>query len=264
MNQWWLLIVYIGILISLLMMVSFYWAKKINNFSIVDAIWSFSFFVVAIFLAVFSAGWTPRKVLILMVVGIWSLRLGIFLTNRIIRHHPHEDNRYQMLRKRYGNSLHREFFWFFQYQAWSVVLLSIPFVVMSLNESPDFDALEWIGSSLALFSIFGEAVADWQKNSFKMKPENKGKNCEVGLWRFSRHPNYFFEACIWLGFFVMVLASPGGWACFFVPLLMWYLLLKVTGVPMSEENSRNTYGQAYADYQKRVSKFFPWFPMKNS
>jgi steroid 5-alpha reductase family enzyme len=259
-----LLIFSVFVLTSVLMMVVFWWAKRINNYSIVDAAWSFSFFLVSLFLAIFSEGWIFRRVLIVLVVGFWSLRLGFFLTSRILRHYPQEDRRYLMLRERYSEALEKEFFWFFQYQAWSVVLLSIPFLVMSLNQETVFSSLEWVGAVVVVISVMGEAIADWQKSSFKKNPKNKGKNCEIGLWQFSRHPNYFFEACIWLGFFIMVMTSPGGLLCVFVPLLMWYLLLKVTGVPMSEESSIITYGQEYIDYQKRVSKFFPWFPLKKS
>ncbi len=262
MSHWLFLMNVVFVFSSLLMVFCFFWAKQINNYSIVDAIWAFSFFAIALLMLWLADGWLPRKILMVAVVGSWSLRLGIFLASRIASHHPKEDNRYVMLRHRYGDSVEKGFFWFFQYQAWSVVLLSIPFVVMSMSFDAELQFLEILGAIIAVVSVLGEAIADAQKSAFKKKPENKGKNCEVGLWRYSRHPNYFFEACVWLGFYLMVFSSPGGKVCIFVPLLMWLLLLKVTGVPMSEESSKNVYGEAYLDYQRRVSIFIPWFPKK--
>ncbi len=252
-----LLVVSLFVLATVLMVVTFLVARQIDNYSIVDAVWAFGFFLGALLLAWQGEGWIQRKILMVMVVMIWSLRLSGFLAKRIARHHPNEDNRYLVLRRDYGDEVEKGFFRFFQYQAWSIVLLMVPFAVMVMNRSVGFTLAELAGGLIMVLSALGESVADRQKAEFKEKPENKGMNCEVGLWTRSRHPNYFFESCYWIGVFIMVFSSPGGAFCFYVPLLMLHLLMNVTGVPMSEENGIKVYGDAYRDYQKRVPKFFP-------
>ena len=262
MNHLMLLLNSVFVLSSVLMVLTWYIARRLKNYSIVDAVWAFGFFLVSVLLLVLAEGWTERKWLMVTVVSIWSLRLGLFLARRIARHHPHEDNRYLELRKSYGESVEKGFFWFFQYQAWSIFLLSIPFVVMSMNKQDSIHFLEWLGAVITVLAVLGEGIADHQKSTFKSVAANRGKNCEVGLWRYSRHPNYFFESVVWFGIFLMIVPSPGGLFCFYVPLLMLYLLMKVTGVPMSEENSMKVYGDSYLEYQKKVSFFVPWFRKK--
>jgi steroid 5-alpha reductase family enzyme len=259
MEHLMLLLNAVFVLSTLLMIWIFFWAKKLDNYSIVDAAWGFSFSLVAGMLVVLGEGWMMRKLLMLAVVAIWSVRLGWFLTTRIMKHHPHEDNRYVVLRERYGDSVEKGFFWFFQYQAWSIVLLTVPFVVMSMNRSIGFTMWELLGALIMVFAALFESVADRQKAEFKANPQNRGLNCEVGWWARSRHPNYFFEACYWVGVFVMTASSPGGLFCFYVPMVMLHLLMNVTGLPLSEANGEKVYGDAYRDYQKRVPKFFPRF-----
>jgi len=252
-----LLLFSILVLSTLLMLVAFYFARQVDNYSIVDAFWAFGFFLTAGLLVYLGEGWIQRRILMLLVVSIWSLRLGTFLTQRIYRHHPNEDNRYLVLRKNYEDDVEKGFLRFYLYQAFSIVLLAVPFAIMVMNRSVGFTLWELAGGLIMVLSALGESVADRQKAEFKAKSENKGLNCEVGLWARSRHPNYFFEACYWIGVFIMVFTSPGGPVCFYVPLLMLHLLLNVTGVPMSEENGVKVYGDAYRDYQNRVPKFVP-------
>jgi steroid 5-alpha reductase family enzyme len=242
------------------MVAAWFFARAKNNYSLVDAAWAFLFLIVAIFDVVVSEGWPARNALLLLCVGAWSLRLGGFLAKRIYDHHPKEDVRYQDMRQAFGNEVETKFFWFFQYQAWSVLLLSAPFFILARNPNPEFSPLEWVGAVVFLISWLGESLADHQKKAFKQNPANRGKNCEIGLWRFSRHPNYFFESCIWWGFFALALPSPHGIWAIFCPALMLILLLKITGVAMSEKIGLRTYGEVYVNYQKRVSVFIPWFP----
>ena len=100
--------------------------------------------------------------------------------------------------------------------------------------------------------------------AFTSDPANKGKICQTGLWRFSRHPNYFFESVVWWGFFVAAVSSPWGWVTVICPLMMLWFLLKVTGIPLTEKHSVERRGQAYRDYQKTTSAFIPWFPKKKA
>lgn len=256
------LIVISFILNALIMVGTWFFSRSKNNYSVVDAVWALSFFVTGGLYASLGDGRLERRLLMLICISIWSLRLGIFLAKRIASHHPTEDSRYVELRKGYGSHVERGFFWFFQYQAYSVVLLSSPFLLMALNTNPQIAPLEYIGAALFLLCLTGEAISDHQANTFKKNPAHKNKVCNVGLWRYSRHPNYFFESCIWFAFFIMALSSPYGIYSIFSPLLILFLLLKVTGVPMSESQSLKNRGEAYREYQKKTSMFVPWFPKK--
>ena len=205
-------------------------------------------------------GFWQRKALMLFCVGIWSVRLGSFLVIRIRSHHPKEDGRYGELRSGYGDHVERGFFWFFQTQAWSVVLLTIPFLLVARNPDPELSMLEWAAGVLWFLFLLGEATADHQAKSFKSDPKNAKRICDTGLWKYSRHPNYFFESCIWWAYFLLASQSAGGIYTIYCPLIMLFLLLKVTGVPMSEKQSLKSKGDIYREYQKRTSKFIPWFP----
>jgi steroid 5-alpha reductase family enzyme len=142
-------------------------------------------------------------------------------------------------------------------QALSVVLLGFPFLAACSNPSPEVGALEWAGAGLWLLAISGEALADAQLASFKRDPQSAGKVCDAGLWRYSRHPNYFFEWLIWVAYFAFGCASPWGWIGIISPACILYLLLRVTGIPMTEEQSVRSKGDAYRRYQARTSAFVP-------
>jgi steroid 5-alpha reductase family enzyme len=238
-------------------------ARRIENYSIVDAVWGYLFLPVAGIYALILPGASERKLLMLACAGLWSLRLGSYLAIRIRRHHPKEDSRYVTLRAGYAPAVARGFFRFFQYQAVSVSLLSIPFLMIARNETPGIDSREWIAAGLFLFSFLMEALSDLQKDRFNQDPKNRGKNCDVGLWRYSRHPNYFFEIFIWLSFALLAIPSPGGWISLFCPALILFLLLKVTGVPLSEAQSLKSRGEAFREYQQRTSVLIPWFPKQD-
>ena len=113
---------------------------------------------------------------------------------------------------------------------------------------------------MALIALCGEALSDFQMQRFKADRANDGKVCEAGLWRYSRHPNYFFESLIWWGFFIAALSSPHGWVTIICPLLMLYLLFQVTGIPLTEEYAIKSKGELYRAYQRTTNAFVPWFP----
>ena len=237
-------------------------ARRMDNYGIVDIAWSYAFGALALFYAAAAPGWLPRRLLIATLAVLWSLRLGTHLYIRVIGHHPVEDGRYQEMRKRWSAHFAQKMAVFYQQQAVSVVILGLPFLLIARNLSQQFHTLEIIGALLWLIALLGESTADAQLSAFKKKPANKGKVCNLGLWAFSRHPNYFFEWCIWVAYFVFACASPWGWLSVICPAAMLYLLLRVTGIPMTEEQSLRSRGDAYRDYQNRVSAFIPWFPKK--
>lgn len=259
MSDLWLLTMAAFVILSIGFALFWLFAKKIKNYSIVDIVWSYAFILTVGFYTLVSGGWSARKTLLMIMVGAWSLRLGTFLLIRIYQHHPKEDNRYQDLRKKYAPQVASGFFWFFQYQAWSVVLLSFMFLKVSLNTSLELSNFEIIGFLIWMIAFIGEALADQQKSNFSKDPKNKGQVCNLGLWRYSRHPNYFFESGIWWGYFIFALGTPSTWYTVYSPLIILFLLLKVTGIPMAEMQSLKSRGEAFRQYQKETSIFIPWF-----
>jgi len=153
-------------------------------------------------------------------------------------------------------------FGFFQLQAFSVVVLAAAFALACLNPAPALQPLEIAGAILWLVAFGGEALADAQLAAFKRDPANQGAVCSRGLWHYSRHPNYFFEWLIWVAYFVFALASPLGWIAAIGPLSILFLLLRVTGIPLTEEQAIRSKGAAYRRYQATTSAFIPWFPKK--
>jgi steroid 5-alpha reductase family enzyme len=237
-------------------------ARHINNYGIVDIVWSYAFAGLAVFYALLAPGWPVRKVLIATMAVIWSLRLGTHLHRRVMGHHPVEDGRYVQLRRNWAANFGPKMFGFFQLQAGSVVLLGMAFFIACLNPAPQLHPLEMASAGLWLLALSGESLADAQLAAFKRDPASKGKVCAAGLWRYSRHPNYFFEWLIWVAYFVFALGSPHGWVALLGPAVILYLLLRVTGIPLTEEQSLRSKGDAYRRYQQTTSAFVPWFPKK--
>jgi steroid 5-alpha reductase family enzyme len=235
-------------------------ARRIDNYGIVDIAWSYAFAALALFYALLAPGWPARRALVAAMVGLWSVRLGTHLYRRVLGHHPVEDGRYVQLRKDWAGNFAPRMFGFFQLQAASVVMLGAGFLVASLNPTPRFHALEIIGAALWLLALAGESLADYQLAAFKRQAANRDRVCDSGLWHYSRHPNYFFEWLVWVAFFVTALGSPHGWVAILGPASILFLLLRVTGIPLTEEQSLRSKGEAYRRYQQTTSAFVPWFP----
>jgi steroid 5-alpha reductase family enzyme len=230
---------------------------RIRNFSYVDLAWSANFTVLALIYGVMGNGDVTRRWLICGMYAAWSLRLAWHLAARIIGH-P-EEGRYVQLRAEWGatGNLNFKFLAFFQFQALLNILLSIPILLATSNATIQLSSLEYIGAVIWLIGLTGESVADHQLKRFKQNASNKGKVCDRGLWGWSRHPNYFFEWVIWIGYATFALASPYGWLALPLPFLMLHFLLNVTGVKATEEQALRTKGEAYARYQRTVSAFIP-------
>lgn len=240
--------------VSAIMVIIWLWAKAIKNNGIVDIFWAFNFLVIAGIIWAMADGYSPRKNVVCLLSALWSLRLGIYLLIRVGSHIKEEEGRYKQLRLEWNDT---KFFFFFQMQAFSNVMLSIPFFIIALNPEPHMNIIEYIGAGLWCLSIIGEGVSDWQLKYFKSKAENKGKVCEYGLWNYSRHPNYFFQFMIWVSVLIFALPSPYGWIAVICPLSIGYLIFKVTGIPMTEEQAVRSKGEAYKEYQRTTSSFVP-------
>lgn len=238
----------------------YFLARRLDNYGIVDVAWAYAFAPVAWFYAVAGPGWLPRRAAIAALGTFWAARLGTHLLRRVASHHPVEDGRYVQLRRDWAGNFAPKMFGFFQLQAGSIVLLAVPFLLPALNPTPAFHWLEMLGGVLWIIALTGEATADAQLAAFKRDPANRGRVCTIGLWRYSRHPNYFFEWLVWVAFAVIALASPWGWIALIAPAAILHLLLRVTGIPLNEEQSLRSKGDAYRRYQQTTSAFVPWFP----
>jgi steroid 5-alpha reductase family enzyme len=228
-----------------------------HNYGFLDVAWSLSVAVLAPMYALLGEGYTLRRLAFTAIGAAWSLRLGLYILIRVWRQHPKEDQRYRTLREKWPGPGH--FLLFFELQAMIAVVFSLPFALAALNPRPNLGTWELLGLTLALFAIAGEATADWQAQRFKRNPANSNAIVNVGLWRYSRHPNYFFESLVWWGFFIAALDSRYGWLTLICPLLMLHILLNVTGIPLTEKHSLETRGEAYREYQRTTSRFIPWF-----
>lgn len=243
-----------------LMFITWWLALRVNNLGIVDVVWSLAFTPPAIYYGLTACGDPTRRGFITGMTVFWSMRLGLYLCSRVWSHHPHEDVRYSRLRAKWGHQLSLQVFIFFQIQGLLVVLLSLPLVLVCLdNKHAGIAPLEWLGMLIWLLAITGEVLADRQLQQFRSDPKNHGRVCQTGLWYYSRHPNYFFEWLVWVGFFVFALSSPWGIVSAYCPALMLFFLLRVTGIPLTEELSLQSKGDAYREYQRTTSPFLPWF-----
>jgi steroid 5-alpha reductase family enzyme len=231
--------------------------QRTGNAGIVDIGWALSFALVS---AVFAAragspvaAWAP----IAVIVAAWSLRLGGYLIARGAARGP-EDGRYAELRQRWAPRSGRRFFAFFQAQAALTALLSTAFVVPFVAAPWDGGWLRALGAAIAAGGVAGEALADAQLARWRRDPAHRGQVCDAGLWARSRHPNYFFEWCVWLGHAVYGAAfAPWGLVALGGQALILASIVKVTGIPATEAQALRSKGDAYRAYQARVPAFLP-------
>lgn len=232
--------------------------RRHGNAGIVDAIWAWALGSLAVVYAV--AGSAPESVRLLLGLmgGVWGLRLGTHLWIR--NWGKAEDWRYARFRADWGARAQFKLFWFFQFQnIFTLMLAASAFTAVAYRpDSPPAWAcvlavLLWLGS------VIGEGIADAQMERFRADPANRGQVCRDGLWRYSRHPNYFFEALHWLAYLPLALGAPYGWTAIFAPLVMAFLLTRLSGMPLLEaEMARRKPG--YAEYMRSTSPLIPWFP----
>jgi len=233
-------------------------AKK--DASLVDTFWGLGFVVCAATYFALTDGFTTRKILLLVIVAIWGLRLSGYIFWR--NWGKPEDYRYQKWRAEAGGK-----FWWTSYfkvfltQGFLMWVISAPLLAAQYSATPaHLTILDILGALFWAVGLFFEAVGDSQLARFKADPANKGKVMDRGLWRYTRHPNYFGEATMWWGYFLIALAA-GGWWAFYSPILMTFLLLRVSGVALLEKGLSETKPK-YKDYIERTSAFFPLPPRK--
>jgi steroid 5-alpha reductase family enzyme len=230
-----------------------------RNASIADVGWCVGLVSAVAWYAWSTRGDLDRKILVLLMAALYGLRLGLYiLLNRVIG--KEEDARYQHLRRQWGSSEPIAMFGYYQLQAAAVALFSLPFLMIMQKVSPPFSLWELAGFLVWLAAVVGEGFADWQLAQFRSKSSNRDRVCRDGLWRYSRHPNYFFEWLHWWAYVVMGVSTPGWLLTWIGPVGMGWTLLKVTGIPWAERQALASRGEDYREYQRATSSFIPWFP----
>ena len=233
----------------------------IRNASIVDPGWAACLALIAVIYALQGAGYPQRVWLLTTMVVIWGLRLSLYLLFTRVIGHP-EEGRYVELRRKWKTGIGFKFLLFYEAQAVLAGALSLPFALVARDAAPGLWYFEYTGAALWAIAFLGETCADFQLAGFKRNPANRGQVCNVGLWRYSRHPNYFFEWLIWIAYAVYAFPSPSGPLALLMPAVMLFFLFRGTGIPATEEQSLRSRGDKYREYQRTTSRFVPWFPKR--
>ena len=250
-----------SLLIWVLVTLLWIWSIIIKNASIVDIFWGLGFVIVNAFYVFMTGEFNARKVLILILVTIWGLRLAIYVASRNIG--KGEDFRYQEFRRKYG----AERYWWFSYfqtfllQGFLILIVSLPLLGISMSErSGTLNLLDFIGILIWLIGFAFEAGGDFQLSRFKRDPSNKGKVLNTGFWKYTRHPNYFGDSAVWWSYAIISIAAGSYWQII-GSAVMTILLVRVSGVALLEKTLSKSKPQ-YHEYIEKTSSFFPWFPKK--
>jgi steroid 5-alpha reductase family enzyme len=247
-----------ALILVLCMVALFLGALVVKDNSIIDIAYGPLFVLAGAVSYLGLAEGHPRQVLLMTMIGLWGLRLGthIFLRKR---GEQGEDPRYRQWRESWAKSfVWRSFLQIFMLQGAVIYLVGLPLLLVIDQPGGSLGVLDLLGGLIWLTGFLFEAVGDWQLLRFKRDPANRGKIMQQGLWRYTRHPNYFGEAILWWGVFLVACATPWGLLALVSPLLINFLLLKVSGIPMLE--ARYAGRRDFEAYRQRTNAFFPWFP----
>lgn len=253
--------------LSAIMAAAWYAQYRTRNSGWVDVFWSYAVGLGGVFAALTPAhgthGPSARQILVAILVGIWSIRLGTHILQRTLAAKA-EDPRYAALRAEWRDGFQSRLFWFLQIQALAAWILVLCVSVAAHNPAPGIRLLDILGTFVLIGAIFGETVADTELKQFAADKANKGRICDRGLWGWSRHPNYFFEWLGWLAYPIIAIdlagTYPWGALALSGPIFMFWLLRYVSGVPPLEAHMQRKHGGNFLAYQERVSAFFPWPP----
>jgi steroid 5-alpha reductase family enzyme len=233
-----------------------------RNAGVVDIGWALGFVLTSWAYFFLGEGDLLKRLTITILATVWALRLAWQFYHRFVL--AKEDPRYEEIRRSWGNQyLDFKFLMMFIFQGVLVVFLSLPFLIVCSLGIPNWHPVEIVAILLWVLGVGGETVADIQLTNFKKNSENQKKVCQEGLWRYSRHPNYFFEFVVWVSFFLFALGTPGGWLSVISPGLMLCLLLKISGIPLTEAEALRSKGAEYEEYMRKTSPFIPWFSREN-
>ena len=245
----------------LLMAALFLWCRHGRHVGVVDAVWALGVGGLALYYAALMPGDGLLRGLLVLFAGVWALRLGgHILVDRVLG--KPEDGRYQDINAGWGADAPRRLFRFFQYQAFFALVFSLPFVPLAMGRERPHPAQVLFALLVWAVAIGGETLADAQLSRWRRDPANHGQTCRKGLWRYSRHPNYFFEWVYWWTYVLLGIHVAAGWLTLLGPLLMFLFLYRVTGIPYTEKQALKTRGDDYRRYQAEVNAFFPWRPRR--
>ena len=233
---------------------------KTRNGGLVDSVWAVTLGGLAVFYAAVGTAPPAVRLLLALMGGLWGLRLGWHLWQR--NWGKPEDFRYAQFRREWGDAVNARMFWFFQFQNIFTLLLSASaFIVVAYRPDAASPWASALAVAIWFAAVIGEGIADSQMERFRGNPAHKGQVCRDGLWRYSRHPNYFFECVHWLAYVPLAITAPQGWVTFIAPLVMAFLLVKLSGMPMLEKDliARKP---GYADYVRSTSALIPWPPKR--
>jgi steroid 5-alpha reductase family enzyme len=233
----------------------------LRDVSIVDIYWGSGFVILAWVYVLSAPGYTTRALIVAILVTLWGARLSTYLLRR--KWGSAEDYRYAAMRDKHeGRFSWVSLFSVFWLQALIMWIVSASvFEAVRHAEPAGMTALDIAGIVVFSIGLFFESVGDWQLARFKADPANRGKVLDRGLWRYTRHPNYFGDAMVWWGVFLLAASNPGSWWAILSPLLMTALLVKVSGVALLEKDLAKT-KPAYRDYVETTSAFLPWPPRR--
>lgn len=248
--------------LALVMSVAWLIERRTGNSGYIDTTWSFGVAAVAAVSALMpgaDGSVSMRQYLIAVMILGWGLRLGVHILQR--SGSKSEDPRYAEMIRQWGANASREMFSLLQKQAAVAVPLVLAVYLAAHNPAPGLTLMDALAVAIYIIAFSGETIADRQLRDFLAKPENKGRICDAGLWRFSRHPNYFFEWLHWTAYPVAAINITGGgafgWLAVLAPAVMYWLLVYISGVPPLEEHMVRKHGERYRDYQRRTNAFFP-------
>jgi steroid 5-alpha reductase family enzyme len=251
-----------GLVVLSLMTVLWLVSLILKNSSIVDIFWGTGFVILAwVFFTLTPGGFVTRKLLLAILTTMWGLRLSLYILYR--NWGKPEDFRYQKWRQESGSKWWwKSFFQIFVLQGLLMWIISTPLLRAQTGELPaHLTIVDILGAILWAIGFFFETIGDLSLARFKANPANKGKVMDRGVWRFTRHPNYFGDAAQWWGYFLITTAA-GGWWTIFSPVIMTILLMRVSGVTLLEKTLETRPG--YKEYIERTSAFIPWFPCRKS
>lgn len=248
-----------------IMLCCWVWATFNRRVGIVDVAWSGCLALNIMLTAIFiDLAPMPIRLFIGILSGLWFIRLSAHLLRRYLAE-QHEDTRYANMRRAMGKFQHFGFLLFFIFQAGLVVLFYLPMWALLTTPQQDwsvsYPVFLAVAALILILAFVGETIADQQLYRFKQQPQHRGLTMDQGLWRYSRHPNYFFEWIHWFAYPILGVAA-GLHLLWIYPVLMWLFLYYITGIPFSEQQALKNRGQNYLDYQQRTSMFIPWKPKK--
>ncbi len=251
---------WLGGLLAALVLMTATWAVSVprRDTSLVDRVWGLAFVVLAWTYAVLAATWTPRVWVVLALVTIWGLRLSLYITWR--NWGDGEDKRYQAMRERNPDTFPVASLWrVFWLQAGLAWIISVPLLAATVVERPaDLGWLDLVAVGVWLLGFIYEAGGDWQLQRFLADPDNRGKVMDRGLWKHTRHPNYFGDTCVWWAFGLFAVAV-GAWWALLGSALMTFMIIKVSGVALTDEGmaSGGSTREGYDEYVRRTNAFVP-------